>query len=88
MSDNDTPQVSHTCAVTGEESGGKHYILRSTEGEELVAAQTLFPEGDSGPGNPLARLAELEERVAKLEKAAAPKPAAKKAAAAPAKSAE
>jgi hypothetical protein len=66
MSENETPGTVHTCAVTGEESGGKHYILRSTEGEELVSPDALF---DGRSSDVLERhVKRLEVRVMRLEK--------------------
>jgi hypothetical protein len=65
MSDNETPETLHTCAVTGEEGPGKHYILRTTEGEELVSPDALFGSGNS---DALERhVKKLQERVEKLE---------------------
>lgn len=31
-----------TCAVSGKETEGKHYVLRTTEGEELICPEALF----------------------------------------------
>jgi hypothetical protein len=50
--------MSWICAVTGDESDGKHYVLKTTEGEELVSAAALF-------GNPedAAKLLKAVERL-------------------------
>jgi hypothetical protein len=93
MDQNNTP-VLHTCAISGEQSPGKHYILKTTEGEELVCPEALFHNG--ADRRLVVALVELQNRVALLEgdkpedqgdddedqAAAEPKPApAKKAAA-------
>lgn len=31
-----------TCAITGTASFGKHYVLKTTEGEELISPEALF----------------------------------------------
>lgn len=56
-----------TCALTGEESAGKFYLLRTTEGEETVSPEALFhTEADGGMGR---MLLELVQRVQRLEEA-------------------
>lgn len=56
----------YTCAITGEESGLKHYVLKTTEGDELISADALI--------NPVKFLKEiardwgqLRNRVERLE---------------------
>lgn len=57
----------HTCAISGEESEGKHYILRTTEGEELVSPHVII-----NPVNVLKEIArdwgKLKLRMERLEK--------------------
>lgn len=56
-----------TCALTGEESAGKFYLLRTTEGEETVSPEALFhTEADGNMGR---MLLELVQRVQRLEEA-------------------
>lgn len=55
----------HTCAISGAASPGKHYILKTTEGDELVCPEALFhPAADANLGELLLHLA---ARVQKLE---------------------
>lgn len=77
----------HTCALTGQGIDTKAYILRTTEGEEIVSPEALFhPDADANLGE---LIADLVARIGKLEAAleerneAMPKapPAAKTAAA-------
>lgn len=58
--------MTYTCAVTGEESGGKHYILRTTEGEELISPEALFGSQDGGE-QLLKLLGNLTDRIEALE---------------------
>lgn len=55
-----------TCAVTGDESEGKHYVLKTTEGEELVS-----PDAFLNPVKFLHKaardLGEMEVRLKRLE---------------------
>lgn len=63
--DQNTSPVLYTCAVSGETSPGKHYVLNTTEGQELVCAESLF---HNGADRRLATvLVELQMRVAELE---------------------
>lgn len=56
-----------TCALTGEESAGKFYLLKTTEGEETVSPEALFhTEADGNMGR---MLLELVQRVQRLEEA-------------------
>jgi hypothetical protein len=64
MDQNNTP-VLHTCAISGEQSPGKHYILKTTEGEELVCPEALFHNG--ADRRLVVALVELQNRVALLE---------------------
>lgn len=57
--------MSFTCAVTGEESDGKHYIVRSTEGEEVISPEALLGGGKTGRSEPSVK--SLAERVERLE---------------------
>jgi hypothetical protein len=61
-----TAPSTQRCAVTGEETAGKLYVLRTTEGEELVSPRALL-----GPREPSAlvraQLRKLEGRVERLE---------------------
>lgn len=64
--------MSYTCAVTGETGTGKHYVLKTTEGEELVSPDALLVDRRV--------LEDLAARVAQLEDAASARKApAKKA---------
>lgn len=68
MSDdpNATPAAPRVCAVSGEETSGKQYILRTTDGpEELVNEETLFPTIETA--NPWPTLEKLLRRVQFLE---------------------
>lgn len=53
--------MSYTCAVTGETGTGKHYVLKTTEGEELVSPDALLVDRRV--------LEDLAARVARLEDA-------------------
>lgn len=58
----------HTCAISGETSPGKHYILKTTEGEETVCPEALF---HNQADYAMARmLIELQNRVQHLEEKA------------------
>lgn len=58
-----------TCAVTGESSTGKHYVLKTTEGEELVSPHALLNpvkflmEAARDLGRFRAQIEQLEERI-------------------------
>jgi hypothetical protein len=57
----------YTCAISGNETGAKHYILKTTEGEELVCAEALFHVvADANTGR---LLLDLISRVEHLEAA-------------------
>lgn len=57
--------TSYICAISGEQSNSKHYILKTTEGEELICAEALFHnEADRLMGR---MLVDLVRRVEKLE---------------------
>lgn len=65
MADETTAPHTVTCAITGEETTGKLYVLKTTEGEELVSPEALF---HNGADRKLARaLASLVRRVQDLE---------------------
>jgi hypothetical protein len=65
MNDTETSPTLHTCAVSGAASAGKHYVLTTTEGTELVCPEALF---HTGADLRLATLiVELQERVRELE---------------------
>ncbi|MFJ3812585.1 hypothetical protein ACIPWE_40280 [Streptomyces sp. NPDC090073] len=76
-----TPNT-YTCAISGDESPGKHYVLQSTEGSELVSPEALFHnEADRSLA---ALLSDVDRRVRALEEkdgGQEEKPAAKKTAA-------
>lgn len=55
--------MSYTDSTTGQVIDGKAYVLKSTEGEELVDPARLFGGGDS------AEVTSLDARVAALEEA-------------------
>lgn len=59
--------TTHTCAVTGEKSNAKHYILRTTDcSEELISPDALF--GEPGKGVRETRLLkQLQQRIERLE---------------------
>lgn len=59
--------MSYTCSRTGETSDGKHYVLRSTEGDEIVSPGSLFGAGLDDENAKLVR--DLQERVEQLEAA-------------------
>lgn len=42
----ETPEFTRTCAWTGEDSAGKHYILTSTQGQEIVSEAALRGPAD------------------------------------------
>jgi hypothetical protein len=59
--------TTHTCAITGQPLPGKAYILKTTEGEELVSPEALLhPDADAALGDLLMNLA---VRVQRLEEA-------------------
>lgn len=55
----------YVCAVSGEESPGKHYVLRTTEGEELLCPEALL--GTRAHRDVLRLVADLARRVRELE---------------------
>lgn len=59
--------MTYTCAITLDASEGKHYVLKTTEGEELVSPRALL-----GAREPSAlyraRITKLEGRIERLEK--------------------
>lgn len=65
MSETTTPNT-RACAITGQETAGKLYVLQTTDGPaELVSGEALFhQEADLGLGD---LILELEERVKRLE---------------------
>jgi hypothetical protein len=73
MAEVETP-FHRTCAWTGEETPGKHYVLKTTEGEELVseAAFRAAPADTAAQLDHLtATVNRLTRRVAELEGAGA-----------------
>lgn len=78
-----TDQVStvRRCHLTGEETTGKLYVLRTTEGEELVSPEALFhPQADSDVGRIIldmaGRIQRLEELLLDSDAASKEAPAA------------
>lgn len=61
----------HTCAITGTESPGKHYMIKTTDGgEEAISPEALFhPQADRDMGR---ILLDLARRLDAVEKALAP----------------
>lgn len=61
----------HTCAITGEESAGKHYMIKTTDGgEEAVSPEALFhSRADREMG---LLLLDMARRIQALEEQLAP----------------
>jgi hypothetical protein len=59
--------TTHTCALTGQTIATKAYIIKTTEGEEIVSPEALFhPDADVNLG---LLIADLVERIGALEAA-------------------
>lgn len=60
--------ITHICTRTGSQITGKAYVLKSTEGEELIAPEALFSSAleDELPSL-LERLRALEEAVTEIQ---------------------
>jgi hypothetical protein len=61
--------TTHTCAISGDTSTTKHYVLRTTEGDETVSPEALFhTRADREMGR---IVLDLARRVGVLERALA-----------------
>lgn len=69
MAEQEAPEFTRTCAWTGEDTAGKHYELKSTEGTELVSEAALKgAAGGEGLAELRAELRAMHRRLAVLEK--------------------
>ena len=61
--------MSYTCAVTGDTGTGKHYVLKTTEGEELVSPAALLSDRRrlEEVASLVKRIEDLAARVTRLE---------------------
>lgn len=60
-----TAPTLHECAVSGAQSAGKHYVLTTTEGQELVCPEALFRSAHTAESDKI--LSSLAKRVRELE---------------------
>lgn len=80
MSEPTTGAYEYTCAISGEKSPGKHYILTTTEGQETIAPESLFHNAADRKMGQLvldmaARLKRLESRLLPPQETAEPEAA-------------
>jgi hypothetical protein len=60
----EAPEFARTCAWTGQDVAGKHYILTSTEGQEIVSEEAFR----AAPADTAAQLDYLTKAVNRLSR--------------------